>query len=177
MQVVWQLLTLNEIASDSQLKYPVARLPDSIPLPFPKLHLDLYYTENSQLMPLQMTNHQFNTPLSDCLFLALCSVVIFKLSSIYLKTEEKYFPYKQGHTYSTTTTFMFYNINSLLQSKYLLTTQLSLRSSSENIHSYVTQPSHMTCSTAIPPQTLCDLPLLPQLQCLGSFLSATRWQD
>lgn len=72
---------------------------------------------------------------------------------------------------------MFYNINSLLQSKYLLTTQLSLWSPAENIHSYVTQPSCMTCSTAMPPQTLCDLHLLAELQCLGNFLSTTRWQD
>lgn len=73
-----------------------------------------------------------------------------------VKDKEKYFPQKQGHTYSTSTTFMFYNINSLLHSKYLLTTQLSLWSSSENIHSYVTQPSpaalpyhpkcHATCN-------------------------------
>lgn len=60
---------------------------------------------------------------------------------------------------------MFYNVKSLRQSQHLLTTWLLLRSSSEDIHSYATQPSHTTCSTAIPPQTPCDLPLLAQLPC------------
>lgn len=124
-----------------------------------------------------MTNHQLSAPYSNCLFHALCNVVIFKLSPLHLKMEEKYFSYKQGQTYSTTIALIFYNINSLLQHKYLLTTWLSLWSSLEDIHSYVTQPSHMTCTTATPPQTLCNLPLLAQLQCLRSFLSTMRWQD
>lgn len=162
------------MASDPQLTYPVSRLPDSIIPPFPRLHLDLYNTENLHLMPLQMTNHQLSAPYSNCLFHALCNVVIFKLSPLHLKMEEKYFSYKQGQTYSTTIAFIFYNINSLLQHKYLLTTWLSLWSSLEDIHSYVTQPSHMTCTTATPPQTLCNLPLLAQLQCLRSFLSTMR---